>query len=160
MSESAKGPQHDEGADHNGPHFQIHYEDVAIADVDAAEGWQGLGIRWLVGNAKAGSEAGSDDICFFHVKFPPGATHARHYHANSAEAFYVIRGRGAAGTGEEEHEIGPGMACYIPAGVTHWFRNIGDEEYEGVGLYAPGGSLEDTGYVFVGDVTEEYRQVK
>ncbi|HSZ04136.1 MAG TPA: cupin domain-containing protein [Solirubrobacteraceae bacterium] len=140
-------------------HFQIHVKDVPSAAVTAEDGWQSVDIRWMVGNEKAGSKAGSDEICFWRTRFQPGAAHARHYHPNAAEAFFIIRGRGAAGTGDEEHEVLPGTALYIPAGVVHWFRNAGDEELELVGCYAPGGSLEDAGYVFVGDVTSEYRQV-
>lgn len=140
-------------------HYQVHVSDVPRAPVRENDGWQGVDIRWVVGNDKAGSAAGSEEICFWRTVFPPGATHARHTHPNAAEAFFIIRGRGAAGTGEEEHEVGPGTALYVPAGVVHWFRNVGDEELELVGCYAPGGSLEDAGYVFVGDVTDEYRQV-
>jgi mannose-6-phosphate isomerase-like protein (cupin superfamily) len=140
-------------------HFQVHVDDVKPAAVQEDDGWRRVDIRWVVGNEKAGSAAGSEQICFWRTVFPPGATHARHTHPNADEAFFIIRGRGAAGTGEEEHEVGPGTALYVPAGVVHWFRNVGNEELELVGCYAPGGSLEDAGYVFVGDVTDEYRQV-
>ena len=149
----------------HGPHFQVHVSDVEPAPVRAADGWQSVDIRWVVGNEKAGSRAGSEALCFWRTVLPPGvgAAHERHYHPYAAEAYYILRGRGAAGTGdEEEHEeqeVGPGTACYFPAGVVHWFRTLGEEEVELVGCYAPGGSLEDAGYVFVGDVTDEYRNV-
>lgn len=140
-------------------HFQIDVNDVPPAPVREDDGWQAVDIRWVVGNDKAGSRAGSDEICFWRTVFPAGSIHARHYHPNAAEALFIIRGRGAAGTGETEHEVGPGTALYVPAGVVHWFRNAGNEELELVGCYAPGGSLEDAGYVYVGDVTDDYRQV-
>jgi len=143
----------------NSSHFQIHVDDVAPAPVLVEDGWNHVDIRWVVGNDKAGSEAGSDHICFWRTVFPPGAAHARHIHPNAYEAFFIIRGRGAAGTNDEEHEVGPGTALYVPAGVVHWFRNVGDEELELVGCYAPAGSLEDAGYEYVGEVTDEYRQV-
>jgi quercetin dioxygenase-like cupin family protein len=142
-----------------GQHFQIHVSDVEPAPVKAASGWNSMDIRWVVGNEKAGSEAGSEQICMFRAVFAPGARHARHFHDNAAEAFYVIRGRGAAGTGDEEHEVGPGTALHVPAGSVHWLRNIGDEDLELVGVYSPVGSLEDSGYVYVGEVTDEYKQV-
>jgi mannose-6-phosphate isomerase-like protein (cupin superfamily) len=73
---------------------------------------------------------------------------------------FVIRGRGAAGTEETEREVTPGTAHYIPAGMTHWLRNASDtEDLEIVGCYAPAASLEDAGYVFVSDITAEYRHV-
>jgi mannose-6-phosphate isomerase-like protein (cupin superfamily) len=73
---------------------------------------------------------------------------------------YVIRGRGAAGTGETEQEIGPGSSQYIAAGEIHWLRNASeDEELEIVGCYAPAASLDEAGYVFVSEITPEYRTV-
>jgi len=143
-------------ADDNAKHYQVHVSEVPPAGVGSDDGWQSVDIRWVVSNENAGSK----EICFWRTVFPPGATHARHIHRNSAEAFFIIRGRGAAGTGDEEHEVGPGTALYVPKGVVHWFRNVGDVELELVGCYAPAGSLEDTGYEFVGDVTDEYRQVR
>ena len=140
-------------------HFQVEAGNVEPAPVQAANGWNSMDIRWVVGNDKAGSAAGSEEICMFRAVFAPGARHARHYHANAAEAFYVVRGRGAAGTSSEEHEVGPGSSLYIPAGGVHWLRNIGDEELEVIGCYAPGGSVEDSGYTYVGEVTDEFQQV-
>jgi quercetin dioxygenase-like cupin family protein len=140
-------------------HFQVHVSEVEPAPVLEKDGWKHVDIRWVVGNQRAGSEAGSEEICFWRTVFPPGATHARHIHPNAAEAFFIIRGRGAAGTNDEEHEAIPGTALYVPAGVVHWFRNVGDEELELVGCYAPAGSLEDAGYEYVGEVTDQYRQV-
>lgn len=146
-------------ADAEHKHYQVHVSEVPSAPVTADDGWNRVDIRWVVGNEKAGSSAGSEGICFWRTVFPPGAAHARHIHPNANEAFFIIRGRGAAGTENEEHEVTPGTALYVPAGVTHWFRNVGDDELELVGCYAPGGSLEDAGYVYVGEVTDEFRQV-
>src|SRR5947209_5353159 len=120
-------------------HFQRHVSEVPPAGVRADAGWQGVDIRWLVSSETAGSK----ELCFWRTVFPPGAAHTRHIHPNAAEALFVIRGRGAAGTEDEEHEVGAGTAVYVPKGVVHWFRNVGDEELELVGCYAPAGSLED-----------------
>jgi quercetin dioxygenase-like cupin family protein len=137
-------------------HFQIHVDDMAPADVKADDGWRKMDIRFLIGDRSGGAE----ECCFWRTIFPPGAAHERHFHPNAEEILYVLRGRGAAGTEDEEHEVRPGVAQYVPAGKVHWLRNLSDnEELEIVGVYsAP--SLEAAGYVFVSEITNEYRQVK
>jgi quercetin dioxygenase-like cupin family protein len=137
-------------------HFQIHVDDMRPADVRVEQGWREMDIRFLVSRHSGGSR----QVCWWRTVFPPGGAHERHYHPNAEEVLYVIRGRGAAGTEETEHEVTPGTAHYIPAGVTHWLRNASDtEDLEIVGCYAPAASLEEAGYVFVSEITEEYRQV-
>jgi quercetin dioxygenase-like cupin family protein len=137
-------------------HFQIHIDDMGPADVRADEGWRQMDIRFLVSNESGGAR----NVCWWRTVFPPGAAHERHYHPNAEEVLYVLRGRGAAGTQDTENEVTPGTAQYIPAGVTHWLRNASDtEDLEIVGCYAPAASLEQAGYVFVSEITAEYRQV-
>ncbi len=140
-----------------GPHFQIRVSDVKPAPVQARDGWRDMDIRFLVHR----ENAGANEVCFWRTVFGPGAAHERHVHPKAAEVLYVVRGRGAAGTGDEEHEIVEGSAQYIPPGAVHWFRNPGESQsVEIVGCYAPAGSLQDAGYVYVGEITAEYRQVK
>lgn len=136
-------------------HHSVHVEEVAPAPVGAAGGWKGLDIRFLI----EGSTCAAKSICFWRTVFPPGAAHERHHHPNAEEVFFVLRGRGASGAGDGEHEVLPGMAVHVPAGVVHWFRNPGPEEVELVGTYTPVASLEEAGYVYVGEITEKYRQV-
>jgi quercetin dioxygenase-like cupin family protein len=138
------------------PHFQIHVSEMEPAALTLDEGWRKMDIRFLVRN----DNAGSTRVCWWRTIFPPGAAHERHFHPNAEEVLYVIRGRGAAGTEDEEHEVGPGTAVYIPAGAIHWLRNLDDrEELEIVGCYAGASSLEEAGYVFVSEITDEYRKV-
>jgi quercetin dioxygenase-like cupin family protein len=137
-------------------HFQLHVDEMEPAPVRREEGWRNMDIRFLVRE----DNAGAGEVCFWRTVFPPGAAHERHYHPNAAEVLYVLRGRGAAGTEEEEHEVSAGTVQYIPKGAVHWLRNLDDqEELEIVGCYAPAGSLDQAGYVFVSDITDEYRQV-
>lgn len=129
---------------------------MAPAGVKAEDGWRKMDIRFLVSDQSGGAK----HVCFWRTIFPPGAAHERHYHPNAEEVLYVLRGRGAAGTDAEEHEVTPGVAQYIPAGSVHWLRNLSDtEDLEIVGVYSPATSLDDAGYVFVSDITDEYRQV-
>jgi len=138
-------------------HFQIHVDEMAPADVALEDGWRKMDIRFIV----SGQSGGSRSVCFWRTIFPPGAAHERHFHPNAEEVLFVIRGRGAAGTDEEEHEVTPGTAQLIPAGHVHWLRNLSEtEELEIVGCYAPAASLEEAGYEFVSEITAEYQQVK
>ncbi|MFQ5830113.1 MAG: hypothetical protein ACE5JD_13300 [Candidatus Methylomirabilia bacterium] len=44
--------------------------------------------------------------------------------------------------------------------MTHWTRNLSPtEELELVGTYTEVGSLEDSGYVYDGEVTEKDRKI-
>jgi len=136
-------------------HFQTHVDDVRPADVKSEQGWRAMDIRFLISDRNGGAR----DCCFWRTVFPPGAAHERHLHPNAEEILYVLRGRGGAGADDEEHEVTPGTAQYIPAGQVHWMRNLSDtQELELVGVYgAP--SLEAAGYVYVSEITNEYRQV-
>ena len=52
-------------------------------------------------------------------------------HTNEVEhEQYVLRGRAQIGIGDEVHEVGPGDVVFIPAGVPHWYRSVGDEPFE------------------------------
>lgn len=139
----------------DGAHIQIHHDEVSPAHVQRDEGWRGVDIRFLIGAATTGNH----DVTMWRAVFAPGAAHARHTH-DSAEVFYLMRGRGAAGTADREYEVTAGSALYVPPGTVHWFRNPDPhEEVEIIGCYLPGGSLEEAGYHYVGEITDEYRQV-
>jgi quercetin dioxygenase-like cupin family protein len=138
-------------------HFQLHYSAMPPAPVKLEDGWRDMDIRFMVNR----DNAGAAEICWWRTVFPPGGAHERHLHPNAAEVIYILSGRGAAGTAETEHEAIPGTAIYIPRGVVHWLRNAdADHPLEIVGAYAPVGSLEEAGYEFIGQITEEYQQVK
>jgi quercetin dioxygenase-like cupin family protein len=138
-----------------GSHYQLHYDEVQPAPVATKDGWRGIDIRFLIGTATTGSH----EVTMWRARFEPGAAHARHTH-DAAEAFFVMRGRGAAGTDDEEYEVTAGTALYVPPRTVHWFRNPDPEEpVEIIGCYAPGGSLQEAGYHYVGEITHAFRQV-
>lgn len=138
-------------------HFQRHFSEVEPAPVKEEDGWRDMDIRFLVTEDNAGAQ----EVCWWRTVFPPGGAHERHLHPNAAEVIYILSGRGAAGAGEHEQEATEGSVIYVPRGVVHWLRNADpDRELEIVGCYAPVGSLQEAGYEFVGQITDEYRQVK
>jgi len=58
---------------------------------------------------------------------PPGGGPPPHHHVNDDEAFHVLEGRVAFLSAGEWHEVGPGGATYMPRGVVHTFKNVGDQ---------------------------------
>jgi mannose-6-phosphate isomerase-like protein (cupin superfamily) len=138
-----------------GPHYQIHYTEVEPEPVASKDGWRDIDIRFLIGAATTGTH----DVTLWRARFAPGAAHSRHTH-DVGEAFFVVSGRGAAGTGDKEYEVAAGSGLYVPPGAVHWFRNPDETEpVEIIGVYAPAGSLKESGYRYVGEITDEYRQV-
>lgn len=52
-------------------------------------------------------------------------------HTNTLEhEQYVLGGHARIGIGEEEFEVWAGDVVFIPEGVPHWYRNIGEENFE------------------------------
>ena len=58
---------------------------------------------------------------------PPRGGPPPHHHVNEDEAFHVLEGRVAFLSVGEWHEVGPGGAAYMPRGVVHTFKNVGDQ---------------------------------
>src|SRR6266516_6658524 len=57
---------------------------------------------------------------------PPGGGPPPHHHVNEDEAFHVLEGRVAFLSDGEWDEVGPGGGAYMPRGVVHTFKNVGD----------------------------------
>ena len=52
-------------------------------------------------------------------------------HTNSVEhEQYVLRGHTRIGINEEDYEVHAGDVVFIPAGVIHYYENIGEELFE------------------------------
>jgi mannose-6-phosphate isomerase-like protein (cupin superfamily) len=85
----------------------------------------------------------------------PGAVHKKHRHDNCEEIYYVIRGHGLAGAGPDRAEVRGGHVHYIPKGVEHFLYNLSKTEpLEAIGIYIGAGNVEETGYRYLGDVSE------
>ena len=132
-------------------HYVININDVEPAPVELKDGWNGIDIRFVVDESRSGSK----EVCFWRVVFKPGAKHFKHRHTNSDEVIYFIRGRAASGAGDEEVEVKAGDVHFISRNTTHWLRNLEpDEDLEVCGCYTRTGTLEGSGYVFEGEITE------
>jgi quercetin dioxygenase-like cupin family protein len=52
-------------------------------------------------------------------------------HTNTVEhEQYVLKGHAMIGIGDEEFEVQAGNVVFIPEGAPHWYRNIGEEDFE------------------------------
>ena len=58
---------------------------------------------------------------------PPGGGPPPQYHLNDDESFRVLEGRVAFLADGKWREVGPGGAAFMPRGVVHAFKNVGDQ---------------------------------
>jgi quercetin dioxygenase-like cupin family protein len=70
---------------------------------------------------------------------PSGGGPPRHYHLNEDETFFIIEGRVAFLLNEEWNEVGPGGAVFMPRGIVHTFRNVGDQPCRMLIMTTPSG---------------------
>ena len=63
----------------------------------------------------------------FTVVTPPGGGPPPHYHLNDDETFHVIEGRVAFFLNGGWTEVGPGGTAFMPRGIVHTFKNVGDQ---------------------------------
>jgi quercetin dioxygenase-like cupin family protein len=124
----------------------VHVDEVEAAGVGRDDGWRDLVIRFVGGDL-----TGSENVCFFNARFPPGATHEPHRHPNADELYFLLSGRALVGVGDDEYAIEAGTVHFVRAGEVHWLRNAQDDTpVEVAGLYIGAPSLEAAGYEHVG----------
>ena len=128
----------------------VHLDDVKPEVMDEDDGWSITEFRLPI-SKKQGSTT-----TMFHSRFMPGAIHKKHRHDNCDEIYAVLSGHGLAGAGADRVEVRGGHFHYIPKGVEHWLYNLSEKEpIEVIGVYIGAGGVEETGYVYLGEVTEE-----
>lgn len=126
-----------------------HIDDVKPARMNEKDGWSITDFRMPIGRHNGASTT------LFWARFMPGAVHRKHRHENCEELYYIVRGHGLAGAGPDRAEVRAGHVHYIPKGVEHFLCNLSKTEpLEAIGIYVGAGSVEETGYVYAGDVTE------
>ncbi|MCI3951840.1 MAG: hypothetical protein K0R53_1337 [Burkholderiales bacterium] len=127
----------------------VHIDEVKPARMNENDGWNITDFRMPIGRHNGSATT------LFWAKFMPGAIHKKHRHDNCEEIYYVICGRGIAGAGPDRAEVRGGHVHYIPKGVEHFLYNTSDTEpLEVIGIYIGAGSVEETGYVYSGGVTD------
>ncbi len=97
-----------------------HIDDIAIETVNDG---QGASRQVLIGQ-----EEGPN---FAMRRFVIEAGGHMPAHTNTVEhEQYVLSGCAKIGIGDEVYEVAKGNVVYIPAGVPHWYRVVGDESFE------------------------------
>jgi quercetin dioxygenase-like cupin family protein len=97
-----------------------HLTDVPLKPVDAG---QGVTFQILIGSDEAPNFAMRRFI------IEPDGGMPNHTNLVEHEQF-VLRGRARIGIGNEIFEVKATDIVFIPAGVPHWYQNIGAEPFE------------------------------
>lgn len=78
----------------------------------------------------------------FHFMVPPDSGSPPHAHAREDETFYILKGTVRIKAGDTTVIAGPGETVFGPRGVTHTFRNVGQDDAEMLCMAVPAG-VED-----------------
>ena len=73
-----------------------------------------------------GGEQTGNQLSIMSEETPPGGGPPLHLHHREDEIFLVVEGRISYCLNGEWTEVEPGGAVYLPRGVPHTFRNVGD----------------------------------
>lgn len=78
------------------------------------------------------------------ARLPPGGKTTPHYHPQTEEIYYILRGTATMQIGEELRDVVPGDAIAIPPGLTHQITNTSDETLTFLCCCAPAYENDDT----------------
>jgi mannose-6-phosphate isomerase-like protein (cupin superfamily) len=74
----------------------------------------------------------------FHItEIQPEGAALDDVHPNEDHVFYVLSGRAKAKVGDDDFEVGPGDALYVPKNTVHNFRVQGGEVFRIAVVFAP-----------------------
>ena len=88
----------------------------------------------------------ADSIMLFEEICPVGRKSLYHLHRDSDEVIWVVAGEFSFKIGDEVTTGGPGTCAFMPRGVAHAWKNIGNDTGRLVALYTPaaaGGYIEE-----------------
>jgi quercetin dioxygenase-like cupin family protein len=86
--------------------------------------------------------AGSEHLAMGTESVDPGSRIPVHVHPDAEEILFIYAGRGRARVGEEEVEVGPETAVFVPKGTPHGFVNTADEATRLTWTFSPPGEHE------------------
>lgn len=88
---------------------------------------------------------------------PPGRAVGRHYHLETEEIYYILRGTGEMIIDDERREVAPGDAVFIPRETKHSLVNTGTEAMTILLVSGPAYSRDDH---YMTDESEATSRVK
>ena len=74
---------------------------------------------------------------------PPGCSVSPHHHLELEEIYYIVSGSGLMKVGDEERQVVPGDAIYVPRGSRHTLINNGTEHIRLLVTCGPAFYFED-----------------
>jgi mannose-6-phosphate isomerase-like protein (cupin superfamily) len=80
---------------------------------------------------------GSVKHSLVHVVVPPGNSSPAHYHKESEETYYILKGAARLVIDGNEHSVAPGDACLIMPGEVHQIFPVGEGPLEFLTVSAP-----------------------
>ena len=99
-----------------------------------SESWNGTQYKRILGEADSGGAMSIVDSVS-----PAGSGPPRHIHDAEDEAFVVLTGECEFWMAGERKRCGPGEAIFVPRGVEHTFRVVGDAPSRHLIILTPGG---------------------
>lgn len=103
---------------------------------------QGEKIYELIGKSALTGETTRHSLA--HIIIPPGKSSALHFHKNSEETYYILKGEGWMRIDQHEFSLQPGQACLIEPGEKHQVFNQGKTDLEFLAVCAPAWVPEDS----------------
>src|SRR5215210_7050132 len=103
---------------------------------------QGTVIKGPVGGPltfKARGEQTGGSLTALENVIPPGEGPPVHTHANEDESWYVIEGELRFKLGDELSLATAGSFVFVPRGIPHAFRNVGNEPARLLVMFTPSG---------------------
>ncbi len=100
---------------------------------------------WLLGmliTFRAVAEETGGDYSLYEQTVPPQLGPPPHIHHQETEAFYVLEGKFEFLKGDQTVTASSGSFVYVPKGVLHTFRNVGEIPARFLAIVTPGGLHE------------------
>lgn len=116
---------------------------VDVKNLDSAEAFitkDGSEIRELLAHRNSCIRKQS----LAEARLPKGACTTPHFHRQTEEIYYILRGTGLMTIGDETRPVGPCDAIAIPPGAVHTILNTGDEMLVFLCTCAPAYENDDT----------------
>ncbi len=85
---------------------------------------------------------GSEYLAMGVTQVDPESRIPMHVHADAEEVLFIYEGRGRVRIGNEEVEIGPQTAIFVPKGMAHGFVNTSDGSVLLTWTFSPPGEQE------------------
>ncbi len=86
--------------------------------------------------------AGAEQLAMGTEEVAPGSQIPVHVHTAAEEILFVYKGSGLARVGDEEVEVGPETAIFVPPGTPHGFVNHTGEPVHLTWTFSPPGEQE------------------